>query len=231
MRTAIAALALCAVGAQAQAVTVTGSALGSFGSFDPGMSTATATISNGDAGGIASFAYGGATPSMVTFNGYGSDGSGGFTGDLVSAFAIGDVTAIENPTTTYPSTGTSVVLTTVLTLTAPVSLTVSLTYTLNIGLFPGLIDGTTDADIFGVPDVLPATFSYAGVLYDLALIGFDPGGDITDLSLQQGVPFSGQLYAQITQDPAPPVSPVPEPASLLLLGLGALATAGLRRLA
>ena len=219
MRTTIAILAICTLGAQAteaNASTIAGTATGSFGSFNPGNSTATATIDNT---GPDTFSFGGAIPSYVTFN-----GEPDFTGDYNAPFAIGDVTALKNPTTTYPSTGTSVVLTTTLSFNAPVITTKTLTFTLDIGLFPGLVTGTTDADIFGITDIYPAIITVGTQRYDLALIGFDPDGETNDISLQEGVPYTGQLFAELTPDLTPIQNAVPEPASLLLLTLPLLAT-------
>ena len=103
--------------------------------------------------------------------------------------------------------------------------TQTLTYTLDIGLFPGLAAGTTDANLFGTPDIFPATFNIGSQRYDLALIGFDPEGEGTDLALTEGLPLLTQLFAQITLD----TTPVPEPATLCLLTLPLLATLRRRR--
>lgn len=204
----------------AAATPVSGAAAGRFSDFDAGGSTATATIINPASTGPATFAFGGTPASYITF-----DGTGGFAvdlADLTTPFAIGAISALKSPTTIYPN-GTSVILTTTIAFTAPVLTTATLTFTLDIGIFPGLIDGTTDADIFGTGDILPATIDYAGNRYDLALVGFDADGVTPDLALTEGTIFSGQLFAQLTPDP----TPVPEPASLLLLAIPVLA--GLRR--
>ena len=221
MRTSLAILAACAFGAQAHAATIAATVTGSFGSFDPGLSSATATISNGAA--LSTFAFGGTPASYLRFQGYTGVLDGGST--LDTPFAIGDFSALKNPTNAYPATGTSVVLTTTLSFTAPVVTTQTLTYTLDIGLFPGLAAGTTDANLFGTPDIFPATFNIGSQRYDLALIGFDPEGEGTDLALTEGLPLLTQLFAQITLD----TTPVPEPATLFLVTLPLLATLRRRR--
>lgn len=209
----------------AMALPVSGTALGSFGGYNGNGSGAVTTISNNDANGVAQFTFGDRQTSGITFDGYGTNGGVPFLGDLDTPFAIGDVAAFKGPTSSYPSVGTSITLTTTLSFTAPYAFTRTLTYTFNIGLFPGLEAGTQDANLFGVPDVHPATFGYNGTLYDVSLVGFDPDGETFDISLPQGEPYTGSLYAQVSADP----TPVPEPATLGLLAAGVLAAAIRRR--
>lgn len=123
--------------------------------------------------------------------------------------------------------------------------TVHLDYSFQVGESPdlnGVIDGSRTSGLFSVPftwtqlveagDTIPFTLFFTGNASSLAgttdldvLNTFK----ITGIDLPAGLTFTPDAQGFLSQFAAPDVSSVPEPSSMLLLGIGMLAVGAVKR--
>ncbi len=218
------AIVLAMAGA-ARATTFTGSAVGSWENLNAPGSGNVDTISNHDAGGVASFSFGvgsGTPPNSFTFNGVGSDGGPGFTTASNTDFAIGSFSYFNGSTTNYPQTS-SIDLGIALDLTSPTMKNSNFLYDFGIDLTPNTTGNPVkDGDIVSIANgTTTTTFTANGVTYTLALAGFSTDGGKTFTS-QFLSPEDSTANAEIYADITTSLVAVPEPASLALLASGLL---------
>ncbi len=213
--------AVLALAGAAHATTFTGSAVGSWQNLDAPGTGNVYSISNHDAGSVATFSFGtgdGTPPNSFTFNGVGSDGGAGFTTAENTNFDIGSFTYYNGTTTNYPDTS-SIDLGIALDLTAPTMKNSNFLYDFGIDLTPNNTGNpVTDGDIVTIANgTTTTTFTTGGVTYTLALAGFSTDGGKTFTSQflsPENSTAKADIYAKITTN----IVTVPEPASLALLG-------------
>lgn len=226
-------LALTLVVPPVHAIVFDGSAVGSWSNVVNG---ATFTITNGDAGGTADFEFGVAQPTtnLFTFNGKGSDGGAGWSGDVNTVFLVGDFsyrngeTASGTAFTGVDANGNSqggVTLDIDLHIANPLALTQTFSFPFSITLTTNSTgDPVLDGDIVDILAGLTTTsFLFGGTAYTLELLGFstDGGNTITtQFNSPENTTALAGVYAQIT------TATIPEPGSMVLV-LCALGLAGL----
>jgi hypothetical protein len=228
------AVAVAASVGAAHAGTFNGSAVGSWSNVQGTSQGDVYSISNSDAGGVASFVFGvgsGTPANSFTFNGVGSDGGAGFSADAEQSFDIGHFTYYNGSTYNYPQES-SVDLGLALTLTSPIANTSTFSYNFGIDITPNTTGNPVlDGDIVTITDGLTSTtFTVGDTIYTLALNGFSTDGGQTFTSQflsPEETTANADIYATITTN----LVSVPEPSTmgLVAMALACLTLLGRRR--
>ncbi len=218
--------------APAQAFTFTGTASGQFGlPTTPGFGSD--VFLSSEAGGVNNrLTWGVGIPetfsSFVQF-----DSEAPFSTSVDSIFKVGNLTYRNGTTLAVSGFDGDFPLSIQLNFTDPAGLNESFSYLFNIlNTDNSTGDPVQDGDIlrFSAAGVSNGSFSFGGINYTLALLGFatdDAGTNIINqFNSPEGATATAGLYGKITAVPEPP-EPIPTPA--LLPGLMAMAAAALRK--
>lgn len=236
------ALGLTVLGAAdvAQAVSVTGTAVGSWSNVTDTTGVSVYHINNNDSGATANFDWGTTyCPTCVppttsfnnlfTFDGVGSDGDAPFNALVDVPFLVGEFTYRNG--STINSIGVSAVdLSVAVAVQTPVTESATSTFDFTIVNTPNATGNPVlDGDIVIVANSInPVIFSYANVNYILNVVGFSKDGGLTftnDFSSPEGQTAGAGLYAMITASD----QPVPEPGTITLLGMAVAGLAARKR--
>ncbi|OZH51489.1 hypothetical protein AFK68_30685 [Hydrocoleum sp. CS-953] len=196
-----------------EAITFAGTTSGSWGL--PAVSTGIESLSNQNGGTNNRLTWG--IPAAWSFKNYVQYDGLGFSTDVNTLFAVGDLT-YRNGATFYGFNG-DFPLEIELSFTNSFNNAESLNYTFNIFNTPNIYnDPVLDGDIltFTANDLTNDTFNFGGVDYTLKLAGFSSDGGNTFLSefnSPENSTAEATLYAEIIK------VDVPEPTTIAGLGL------------
>jgi hypothetical protein len=225
-------LILFAVREVAVAIPFHGIAVGSWKNVDSQPSDRVSVFNNDDRG-SAIFRWG--MPVNNFANQFIFDGKGGpldskWIADVGNLFLIGNF-IYGNERTFFSSTVKGVDLSLALQLNSPAGLDAD-TFLFDISFLITNTPNTTgdpllDADIVSISTAsAPAIFSYLGTDFILEVLGFSNDGGVTTMTNfrnPEGKAIGTELYARISE-----AAPVPEPATIILLGVGLAGIAGFR---
>ena len=209
-----------------------GTAVGSWNNVDSQTSDRV-SISNRDDWAAAIFRWGlpvNNSDNQFIFNGKGDAFRPGWIAEIGDPFLIGNF-SYQNEQTVLSSTVNSVDLSIALNLSSPAGLDVDaflFEYSFFINNTPNTTsDFLLDADIVTITTASsPAIFNYLGTDYTLEVLGFSTDGGksmITNFTNPEGLNKWAGVYGHISE-----TAPVPEPATIFLLGVGLAGIAGFR---
>ncbi len=212
----------------ANALTFTGSTYGEWSNVVSTDPEDVYSINNDDTSGFATFNWG--IPATTDFDNQFTFDGAGWTIDGESVFKVGDF--IYRNGSTWNSSGIDgVSLDISLYIASPMINTSGFNFDFSIINTPNITgNNVTDGDI--VTTINPfsdTTFMYNGIDYTLELIGFSSDLGVTiqnDFSSPERTTASAGIYARITSEIP---NPVPEPATIFLMGLGLFSIVGIRR--
>jgi hypothetical protein len=187
-------LFILGVNGSADAVSFSGTAVGSWENVVSTESDDVYSVDNSDSGGVASFNWG--IPqstdfdNQFTFDGVGSDGDPGWVTSEETPFLIGDF-SYRNGSTVFSVGIVGVDLTIFLSVTSPLGVDDTYAFPFSITNTPNTTgDPVLDADIVNITNPFSTTaFNYDGIDYTLALLGFSSDGGATmrtDFSSPEG---------------------------------------------
>jgi hypothetical protein len=226
----------------ASAISFSGTTLGAWNDVISTDSDDIWSINNNDSGWEAIFNWGVAIGmpfnNQFTFNGIGSDGGTGWSANSEDPFLIGEF-SYRNGSTVNSIGINGVTLDINLSITDPTGITGGYNFDFSITNTPNTTgDPVEDGDIVTyINDCSNTSFTVwdanlgVDIEYTLKMLGFSNDGGFTiraDFSSPEGSAATAGIYAQITSHISP--SPVPEPATIFLLGSGIIGLARIRKI-